>query len=274
MTDLDPWTNNPEQALAQNTPVSWKKLGLRVIGVYTLYIILTHILDPAISPSSSWPTDKVIFYYIFGYIFHFSIIFVIISLLFLASKISARFRNEHTANLLNKSLITSFVISMVLLYGGWNATKHSDKNKIKQTENYSKNKASEHAPVIAAITIQDSEGITEESLNQETLKNIETWLIQTMKQKGKNNFASSGYDPHDFDPKFHADSVYMNIDNKKLAVIKINVENAVRSIYVMGFEANEFLRVTCLRNSNHDIAVFSGECGNKIKEAFNIELKP
>jgi hypothetical protein len=129
-------------------------------------------------------------------------------------------------------------------------------------------------PVIAAITTQTSEGITDANLDQAALKNIEGWLIKTMLEKAKIHYAESGNDPKDFNPRVNARSVYMTVDGKKLAVIKIDFDNAVRSANIMGIRGNEFVRVSCIRTSNDDILIFSGECGNKIKEAFGVSLPP
>ena len=128
--------------------------------------------------------------------------------------------------------------------------------------------------VKAYTTIQDAEGVTESSLDQAGLKNLETWLVQTMLQKGRNKYAEMGYNPKDFKPEVSANSVYIRAGGKKLAVIKINMDNSSRSVTIMGIKGNELHRVSCIRASNHDIPVWSGECGNKIQETFGVSIKP
>jgi hypothetical protein len=46
----------------------------------------------------------------------------------------------------------------------------------------------------------------------------------------------------------------------------------VRAVWIMGYQGEKFIRVQCLRGSDHDIPVFSGECGAKVKEAFGVSL--
>ncbi|MCC7486895.1 MAG: hypothetical protein IT529_18145 [Burkholderiales bacterium] len=117
-------------------------------------------------------------------------------------------------------------------------------------------------------------GTTEADLNVETLKNLEQWLVQTTLQKARANYAKQGFDPKTFQPKINVGSVYTLAGGKKLAVIKMSMDGQVRTVWVLGFHRGEFLRVTCVRGSNHDISIFSGECGQKITEAFGVSIKP
>ena len=89
-----------------------------------------------------------------------------------------------------------------------------------------------------------------------------------MIKKSKSKYAELGYDPNSFNPKVEANSVYVTVNGKKLAVIKVNMDNSVRSVTIMGIKGTELHRVSCIRNSNHDIPVWTGECGKKIQEVF------
>jgi len=129
-------------------------------------------------------------------------------------------------------------------------------------------------PVMAFTTVQSAEGVTEADLDQECLKNLENWIVQTMLKKGRNKFAEMGYNPKDFKPKVSAKSVYVTAGGKKLAIIKVNMNNSMRSVTVMGIQGNELHRVSCIRSSNHDIPVWSGPCGNKIDEVFGVNIRP
>lgn len=129
-------------------------------------------------------------------------------------------------------------------------------------------------PVQAFTTAQSSEGVTESDLNQEVLSNLETWLIQTMLQKGRNKYAEMGYNPKDFNPKITANSVYVTAGGKKLAVIKINMNQTMRTVTIMGIKGNEFQRVNCIRASNHDIPVWSGPCGDEVRKTFGVSVQP
>lgn len=130
------------------------------------------------------------------------------------------------------------------------------------------------APIVVMSTVQSAEGVTEADLDQAGLKNLETWTVNKILEKSKSKYVELGYDPNNFNPKIDANSVYVNINGKKLAVIKINMDNFVRSVTIMGIRGNELYRVNCIRNSNHDIPVWSGECGNKIQEVFGISMQP
>lgn len=135
-------------------------------------------------------------------------------------------------------------------------------------------KTSDMAPVVVIVTEQSAEGVTDADLDQAGLKNLETWVVNTMIEKGKSTYEELGYDPNTFNPKVDANSVYANVSGKKLAVIKINMDNSVRHVVIMGIIGNKLLRVHCTRNSNHDILVWSGECGNKVKEIFGVSIPP
>lgn len=127
-------------------------------------------------------------------------------------------------------------------------------------------KAGAIAPVVAMVTVQSAEGVTDADLDQTGLKNLETWVVNTIIKKSKSKYAELGYDPNSFNPKVEASSVYVTVNGKKLAVIKVNENNSVRGVTIMGIKGTELHRVNCIRYSNHDIPVWSGECGKKIQE--------
>lgn len=129
-------------------------------------------------------------------------------------------------------------------------------------------------PVMAFTTIQSAEGVKEADLDQAALKNLETWSIETILQKGRNKFTEMGHNPEEFKPNIVASSVYVTAGGKKLAVIKIAINNSMRSVTILSIKGNELHRVSCLRASNHDIPVWSGECGNKVSEVFGVSIQP
>ena len=129
-------------------------------------------------------------------------------------------------------------------------------------------------PVMVFTTTQSSEGMTEADLDQAGLANLETWIVETMLKKGRNNYAEMGYDPKDFKPKISANSVYVTAGGKRLAVIKVNMDNLMRTVTVMGIKGDELYRVSCIRASNHDIPVWSGECGNEVRKTFGVNITP
>jgi hypothetical protein len=128
-------------------------------------------------------------------------------------------------------------------------------------------------PIIAVITIQDTEGTSENDLSIDALENLEQIIVAITLKKARAWYAELGGDPKTFHPHIDSNAVYVEIGGKKLAVVRINVENRVRSIAVMGFRGKEFVRVTCLRESNDEILLFRGTCADKVKEAFGVSLR-
>ena len=122
-------------------------------------------------------------------------------------------------------------------------------------------------------TVQNAENFTEAAMDMPALKNLETAMLQMTIEKARNSYAAQGFDPKTFKPSVQSSSVYMTVEGKKLAIVKATMNDQVRAIWIMGFRRDQFLRVTCLRSSNHDIPIFSGECGSKLMEAFSISFK-
>lgn len=144
--------------------------------------------------------------------------------------------------------------------------------RINQSSGYVVPVANKIAPVIAAITIQDTEKTSEADLDLEALKRLEQHMVKTTLRRARANYARQGFDPKTYNPKIDANSVYTVTSGKKLAVIRISIDSQVRAVWVMGFQRNQFVRVSCIRASNHDIPIFSGECGQKITEAFGVSI--
>lgn len=127
--------------------------------------------------------------------------------------------------------------------------------------------------VIAVITVQNAENFTEAAMDMPALKNLETAMLQMTIEKARNSYAAQGFDPKTFKPSVQSSSIYVTVEGKKLAIVKATMNDQVRAVWIMGFRRDQFLRVTCLRSSNHDIPIFSGECGSKLTEAFSISLQ-
>jgi hypothetical protein len=132
----------------------------------------------------------------------------------------------------------------------------------------------EMKPIVAFTTTQSSEGVTAADLDQAGLENLETWIVETMLQKSRAKYAEMGHNPNDFNPKVSANSVYVTTEDKKLAVIKVNIDGSIRSVTVMGLKGDQLLRVSCIRASDHDIPVWSGECGNEVRKTFGVSIQP
>lgn len=129
-------------------------------------------------------------------------------------------------------------------------------------------------PVVAFTTAQSSEGVTAADLDQAGLENLETWIVETLLQQSRGQYAEMGYNPEDFNPRISANSVYVTTGDEKLAVIKVNIDSSIRSVTVMGIKGDQLLRVSCIRASDHDIPVWSGECGNEVRKTFMVSIQP
>jgi hypothetical protein len=132
-----------------------------------------------------------------------------------------------------------------------------------------------NSSVIASISYQDAKGMTENDLDQTTLKNIEDWALKTWLQKSKNAYAAQGFDASTFNPSTNAKSVYMKVRGKKLGIIKLQFSQSgatVRQTTIIGIKNGQFVRVGCVCGDCEDIPVFYGECGQKVYEAFGIPM--
>ncbi|MBP7215645.1 MAG: hypothetical protein KBA52_08445 [Candidatus Kapabacteria bacterium] len=140
------------------------------------------------------------------------------------------------------------------------------------TTGYSQTKGM--TPVVVTSTVQDAEGVKNADLDMVGLKNLEKWIVDTVIKKSRNAYAEQGHNPNTFNPKVETKSAYVNVNGMKLAVIKVNNSNLVRAVTIFGIKGNEAYRVNCIRYSNHDIPVWSGKCGDKVKEVFGVSMQP
>jgi hypothetical protein len=162
-----------------------------------------------------------------------------------------------------KSILPIVYLIAAIWLGGATASLLSDSTSI-QKSSAPIGQPSEVEPVRAATTIQSSDGVKESDLDQAVLKKIEAWIVETHIQKFKTRL------PENYEPNISAKSVYVIIDGKKLIVVKLNFENLVRSVTVMGIEGDNFIRVACIRKSNHDIPVLHGVCGDEVRKSLSV----
>lgn len=128
------------------------------------------------------------------------------------------------------------------------------------------------APVYAAFTSQSAEGYTEADFDDDALARLEAWVINTIKAKMRVEFAEQGLDLAGMDDRIEADSTYLTVQGKKLAIIKASLGGAVRAVTLLGIDGDQIHRVTCIRKSNHDIRLWSGPCAEEIHKAFGVRL--
>lgn len=127
--------------------------------------------------------------------------------------------------------------------------------------------------VMAFSTSQSSEGISESDLDESFLISSERWIVESMLEKGRNHFSEMGYNPKNYNPEISTKSVYMHVDGKKLAIIKISTDNSLQSVTIIGINGSKLVRVSCVHASNQDIPVWSGMCGSEIQKSFGVKVQ-
>ncbi len=165
---------------------------------------------------------------------------------------------------------------LLIIFGIYIASQiggYLGKGAAENASSSSKQNTTEIKPVLVLTTVQDAEGGSESDFNQTGLKALEKWTLDTMLKKGKSNYAEQGYNPKDFNPKFTAKSLYLVAGGKKFAIIKVNANNAIRSVTILGFKGKEQVTVNCIRASNHDIPIWSGNCGNEVNKTFGVKFE-
>ena len=79
------------------------------------------------------------------------------------------------------------------------------------------------------------------------------------------------YDPDAYRQSLRPQSVYVHAAGVKFAITKMRPPG-VRLVSIIGIRGDELVRVMCVRESEEDIVVLSGECGSAIEQAFNVTL--
>lgn len=128
------------------------------------------------------------------------------------------------------------------------------------------------SPVAVISSSQNSKGLKESDLNQSLLTFWENFLVKTTTSNVYRNFAEQGQDPSKLKLNIERNSVFVTVEGKKLAVMRLNLNNLVRHVIVMGIKGNEIYRVTCIRGSNHSISILFGKCGEEVKKTFGVEV--
>jgi len=130
------------------------------------------------------------------------------------------------------------------------------------------------APVVALVTIQDPEGTSEADLDIGSLKALEQWAVQTTVRKTRSKYVEQGLDPGTFDSSdVESSSQYVLVNDKKLAIIRLRSNQTVRAVMVIGHHLGQVVRVSCVRSSDHDIPIWSGECGDTIKKSLGVSIE-
>ncbi|MCS7215497.1 MAG: hypothetical protein RMI30_00395 [Thermodesulfovibrio sp.] len=246
------------------------------------HLIVGSILYSTIKASGIYDRILSFFYIASG---HSSAIFYgfIAGLTTIAIILAGYIFSKFIVNLINKSQMSNkskdilkvafplgfFVFLSVILYIPYTQLSKQEEDK-KLSTNYKALEGGEK--VITATTIQPAQGLRESDFNQVFLKNIEKWLIETITKKARQKIAEMGHNPEKFKPKYTANSGYVIVEGKKLAIIKIKFEEIFQTVTIIGIRGNELVRVTCIRLDEGEIFLWSGACGEEIRKAFGIRF--
>ena len=115
------------------------------------------------------------------------------------------------------------------------------------------------ATVTALVTRQSSDGVTVENFDQQFLDNLGAWLAGRVNSK----------DPG----QSHVpEGVYLEVGGKKLAVIRLRTHGVTPNVSITGIEGDQVVRVTCVSDMLFDVPVTTGQCADKINEAFGVSF--
>lgn len=128
------------------------------------------------------------------------------------------------------------------------------------------------ASVVALVVKKDSKNVTKDQFDQDFLENLKRWMADQIVTKAKKHFIESGNNPNDFHEDIDSDAVYVKIQDKKLAIVRLTFNKQMRVAWIVGIEPPELVRVICIRRRNEEIPIFHGNCGSKVLEAFNITM--
>lgn len=126
------------------------------------------------------------------------------------------------------------------------------------------------AEVRAFVSTQDAEGVTQADFDIDFLQQTEAYMLEATRVKADEYLASIGKSA--IKSKLTSQATYMEVDTKKLMIIRISDEAGVTSVTVAGVVGNEFKRVTCVKKSPGAPPVLYGPCGQKISSTFGVKL--
>jgi len=129
--------------------------------------------------------------------------------------------------------------------------------------------------MVVMAASEDAEGGTQADLTPQMLKALEKRTIESVEAKTRAHMKSTGQSTSTL-PKFRSESHYVEIGGMKLAVVRIKVPKIANQVFLFGIKGSELRRVVCIRTAmlEENIPIFSGPCGEKVKETYGISLVP
>jgi hypothetical protein len=125
--------------------------------------------------------------------------------------------------------------------------------------------------MLVMSAVEDAGEVTDKDLDLQMLKAIEIRTAEVFRAKMSSALKAQGSTGEP--PTFTINSHYVEIEGKKLAVVKLRNQKSINVVSVSGIKGKEYHRVLCVRSENieQDIPISYGPCAAKIAEVFAIK---
>lgn len=165
-------------------------------------------------------------------------------------------------------IIIILAIPIVSFMGKTIGKNEAIRQNEKENKNVSQNSSVDSVKAFA--TIQDAGGATEQQMDMNFLRNLESYTAERIKINTKKSLESKGISAGDLNIK--SDSVYVESGGKKFAVIRHKGPDKFISVMIFSIVGSELKRVTCMSQNSDSIPIAYGVCGDKIKEVFGVSI--
>jgi hypothetical protein len=119
--------------------------------------------------------------------------------------------------------------------------------------------------IIALVTTQPSDGVTEAQLDNDFLDGFGRWVAERHYANAvKHQQMEGGLPILPVTPE----SVFVHIGKRKLVIVRLRTEGVTPFATILGIEGENIVRVTCISRTMRDIPISFGPCGAKVKETF------
>lgn len=130
---------------------------------------------------------------------------------------------------------------------------------------------SEPAPIRVTVSKHANLNIEDVEFTPQFLQGLEASLTRVALDTFKANMARLGHPPQ-YEPGIRSHVRLIDVEGKSLAVFRATIDDRFRVVIALGSQDETFLRVSCMRASNHEIPLLRGECGEALATAFGLDL--
>jgi len=157
-----------------------------------------------------------------------------------------------------KYLIIILLAIPIVSYIGKTVGEYMAIQQNEQERNYNSQKNLSDG-VKAYVAIQDAGAVTEQQMDMNFLKNLELYTAERIKTNINKSLESKGMSVKNLN--IQSESVYVESNGKRFAVIRCKGPDKLISVLVLGFAGNEVKRVMCLSETSDTIPISYGVCG-------------